>query len=34
MSQSAVTASTGWMFARQIGSGVCASSRATRIAGP
>jgi hypothetical protein len=34
MSQSAVTSGTGWMFARQIGNGVSASSRATRIAGP
>jgi hypothetical protein len=34
MSHSVVTAGTGWMLARQIGSGVSASSRATRIAGP
>ena len=34
MSHSAVTAGTGWMLARQTGSGVRASARATRIAGP
>src|SRR3954451_13655091 len=34
MSHSGVTDGTGWMFARQTGSGVSASSRATRIAGP
>src|SRR4051812_1987816 len=34
MSHPGVTDGTGWMFARQTGSGVSASSRATRIAGP
>ena len=34
MSHAAVTSGTGWMLARQTGSGVCASARATRIAGP
>src|SRR4051794_26164386 len=34
MSHSGVTDGTGWMFARQTGSGVSASRRATRIAGP
>jgi len=34
MSHSAVTLATGWMLARQIGSRVSRSTRATRIAGP
>ena len=34
MSHADVTAGTGWMFARQTGSGVSARRRATRIAGP
>ena len=34
MSQEAVTARSGWMFASSSGSGVSASARTVRIAGP
>ena len=34
MSHSAVTVGTGWMLARQIGSRVSDSARATRMPGP